>query len=521
MNAERCPRGELGSVAMKACPLQLTPIPQPGLRTFEQHDRESCNVLSPPVDCSVGPSTDGRCHTGCQDFLRDADGDSYGDRARPTQACSAQPGLVPATQSDCDDTLREHWSDCGKCVDDDKDGYGRDCDLGLDCADGSSGVHADCVPTSGLTYLGALADGTIRSVSIRGDVLAVASDVRVLFLDLHELSAKPLSELVFSSPIRQVAFRGDELIVAEYLRGIVRIAARDPRAPKVVETFSYRGKYHGTYPIGFALDGDYMAVCDSSGAAMPWLRFGARGLERASETMPTGEGTSDRCDVVMSDSNAIAVSHEGYVRFNRVSKAYGSGRVREGGTPAWPATQSGSIFFARMMQAQHFPVMYGDLADPWLLKVHWSGNLMAAVLAHQDRLVFAQRAAFGSYPAGVLFNYPDDSGTLDSCVSSLALAPGAPGAAPACLNLKGFVEEFAAAGTTVVAAHGRGLSRLHLAASGALELEQTRRAEPSRAEPAQPDPRGRCALCQRLRRRDARLRDVCSAWRAPPAKTSS
>ena len=36
---------------------------------------------------------------------------------------------------DCDDDDAAHWSDCGLCVDVDGDGYGVDCDLGVDCDD--------------------------------------------------------------------------------------------------------------------------------------------------------------------------------------------------------------------------------------------------------------------------------------------------------------------------------------------------------------------------------------------------
>ena len=46
------------------------------------------------------------------------------------------PGVL-----DCDPASEDHWADCGSCVDGDGDGYGLDCDLGVDCDDGAAGTH--------------------------------------------------------------------------------------------------------------------------------------------------------------------------------------------------------------------------------------------------------------------------------------------------------------------------------------------------------------------------------------------
>jgi len=49
-----------------------------------------------------------------------------------------QPELL-----DCDDSQAAHWTDCGLCVDADGDGYGSDCDLGLDCDDADANTYPD------------------------------------------------------------------------------------------------------------------------------------------------------------------------------------------------------------------------------------------------------------------------------------------------------------------------------------------------------------------------------------------
>ncbi len=42
---------------------------------------------------------------------------------------------------DCDDESRAHWADCGRCVDNDGDDYGEDCDLGDDCDDKNPAIN--------------------------------------------------------------------------------------------------------------------------------------------------------------------------------------------------------------------------------------------------------------------------------------------------------------------------------------------------------------------------------------------
>jgi len=54
-------------------------------------------------------------------------------------------GTCPGTALvDCDDSNAQHWSDCGRCVDQDGDGYGARCDLGADCDDADPDNWVSC-----------------------------------------------------------------------------------------------------------------------------------------------------------------------------------------------------------------------------------------------------------------------------------------------------------------------------------------------------------------------------------------
>ncbi|MEM6925389.1 MAG: putative metal-binding motif-containing protein [Myxococcota bacterium] len=63
------------------------------------------------------------------------------DEIRLSCAGSDQDGDGIGDRADCDDADPHHWSDCGRCVDSDGDGFGEECDLGLDCDDTLSAAH--------------------------------------------------------------------------------------------------------------------------------------------------------------------------------------------------------------------------------------------------------------------------------------------------------------------------------------------------------------------------------------------
>ena len=67
-------------------------------------------------------------------FYGDADGDGFGEPGVFLTQCSQPTGYV-ANHDDCDRLSSAHWSDCGRCVDNDGDGYGLKCNLGPDCDD--------------------------------------------------------------------------------------------------------------------------------------------------------------------------------------------------------------------------------------------------------------------------------------------------------------------------------------------------------------------------------------------------
>jgi Putative metal-binding motif/Beta-propeller repeat len=92
---------------------------------------ETCNGNDDDCDGIVDNNpTDGT------DYYKDFDNDGYGDILVKLAACSKPAGFV-LDDSDCDDSLQFHWSDCGNCIDIDLDNFGVGCDLGTDCDDDS------------------------------------------------------------------------------------------------------------------------------------------------------------------------------------------------------------------------------------------------------------------------------------------------------------------------------------------------------------------------------------------------
>jgi hypothetical protein len=152
------------------------------------------------VDCD---DSNDDCYARCNLFLRDLDGDGYGDPATKSPFCSQPEGWVadtavdcndndanvfpgqswyadcdgdgyfkkpaiisclmpqnsqwscadsqapdggfihtdPAERADCDDRKPQHWSDCAACRDEDGDGWGLACNLGADCDESRARVN--------------------------------------------------------------------------------------------------------------------------------------------------------------------------------------------------------------------------------------------------------------------------------------------------------------------------------------------------------------------------------------------